>query len=33
VTGKGVGLGLFDSLAILGKEHVLRRMEIALANV
>ena len=27
VTGKSVGLGLFDSLAILGRERCLRRIE------
>ncbi len=32
VTGKAVGLGLFDSLAILGKERCLRRIERALAR-
>ena len=30
VTGKSVGLGLFDSLAILGKERCLRRIENAI---
>jgi glutamyl-tRNA synthetase len=29
VTGKSVGFGLFDALAILGRESVLRRMERA----
>ncbi|NQU22195.1 MAG: glutamate--tRNA ligase, partial [Candidatus Nealsonbacteria bacterium] len=29
-TGKGVGLGMFDTLAILGKESCLRRIERAL---
>ena len=33
VTGKSVGLGLFDSLAILGKERCLRRIERALAKI
>lgn len=32
VTGKSVGLGLFESLAILGKKRSLRRMERALAK-
>ncbi|MFH1755721.1 MAG: hypothetical protein ABIA59_08465, partial [Candidatus Latescibacterota bacterium] len=32
VTGKSVGLGLFDSLAILGKERCLRRIEGAMAK-
>ena len=32
VTGKSVGLGLFDSLAILGKERCLRRIERAMAR-
>jgi glutamyl-tRNA synthetase len=32
VTGKSVGLGLFDSLAILGRERVLRRIELAVAR-
>ena len=27
VTGKSVGLGMFETLEILGKEHVLRRLE------
>jgi len=31
-TGKSVGLGLFDSLAILGRERVLRRLELAMAR-
>jgi glutamyl-tRNA synthetase len=31
-TGKSVGLGLFDTLAILGREHVLRRIELSLAR-
>jgi glutamyl-tRNA synthetase len=33
VTGKSVGLGLFDSLAILGKERCLRRIERAMARL
>jgi glutamyl-tRNA synthetase len=33
VTGKGIGLGLFDTMAILGKERSIRRIEIALAKV
>jgi glutamyl-tRNA synthetase len=32
ITGKSVGLGLFDSLAILGKRRCLRRIELALAR-
>ena len=32
VTGKAVGLGLFDSLAILGKKRCLRRIERAMAR-
>ena len=32
-TGKGVGLGMFDTLAILGKESCLARIERALARV
>jgi glutamyl-tRNA synthetase len=32
VTGKAVGLGLFDTLAILGRERCLRRIERALAS-
>jgi glutamyl-tRNA synthetase len=32
VTGKAVGLGLFDSLAILGRERVLQRIERAVAK-
>jgi len=30
VTGKSVGLGLFDSLAILGRDHCLARIDRAL---
>jgi glutamyl-tRNA synthetase len=30
VTGKAVGFGLFDTLAILGREHVLSRIDRAL---
>jgi len=33
VTGKAVGFGLFESLAILGKERCLARIERALARV
>ena len=33
VSGKGVGLGMFDTLAILGRESCLRRIERALAKV
>lgn len=32
VTGKGVGFGLFETLAILGQTSVLRRMERAVAQ-
>ncbi len=32
-TGKGVGLGMFDTLAILGKESCLRRIDRALERV
>ena len=32
VTGKSVGLGLFDTLAILGRESALRRIDRALAK-
>jgi glutamyl-tRNA synthetase len=33
VTGKPVGFGVFDSLAILGREHCLARIDRALARV
>jgi glutamyl-tRNA synthetase len=33
VTGKGVGFGLFETLAILGKEHCLARIDRALAGL
>jgi len=33
LTGKGVGLGLFDTLAILGRERSLKRIDLALAKV
>ncbi len=33
VTGKAVGFGLFDSLAILGREECLVRIERALARL
>jgi len=33
VTGKSVGLGLFDSLAILGRDHCLARIDRALGRV
>jgi glutamyl-tRNA synthetase len=33
VTGKSVGVGLFDALAILGRESSLRRIERALSRV
>ena len=32
VTGKSVGLGLFDTLAILGKQRALRRIELAMSR-
>ncbi|HWA99726.1 MAG TPA: glutamate--tRNA ligase family protein, partial [Pirellulales bacterium] len=32
LTGKAVGLGLFDTLAILGRERSLRRIELALRH-
>jgi glutamyl-tRNA synthetase len=32
VTGKSIGLGVFDSLAILGRKRCLRRIERALAR-
>ncbi len=33
VTGKGIGFGLFETLAILGKEHSLARIDRALAKL
>ena len=33
VTGKAIGFGLFESLAILGKEQCLARMDRALARL
>jgi glutamyl-tRNA synthetase len=33
VTGKAVGFGLFETLAILGKEHSLARIDRALARL
>src|SRR5262249_19905858 len=33
VTGKGVGFGLYETLAILGKEHSLARIDRALARI
>jgi glutamyl-tRNA synthetase len=33
VTGKSIGLGLFDTLAILGRERVLWRIEGAMARI
>jgi glutamyl-tRNA synthetase len=33
VTGKSIGFGLFETLAILGKERSVRRIELALARV
>lgn len=33
VTGKAIGFGLFESLAILGKEHCLARIKRALAQL
>ncbi|MGC3971998.1 MAG: hypothetical protein QM775_33050 [Pirellulales bacterium] len=32
LTGQGVGLGLFDTLAILGRESSLRRIELAIGR-
>ncbi len=32
VTGKSVGLGLFDTLTILGRERTLRRIERAMSR-
>jgi glutamyl-tRNA synthetase len=32
VTGKGIGFGLYETLAILGKEHCLARIDRALAR-
>ncbi len=33
VTGKGVGFGMFDTLAILGRESCLARIDRALDKV
>ena len=33
VTGKGVGLGMFETLEILGKERVLRRIDRTLTEL
>ena len=33
VTGQSIGLGLFDTLAILGREHCLRRIDRVLTRV
>jgi glutamyl-tRNA synthetase len=33
VTGKGVGFGLYETLALLGKEHTLARLDRALARL
>ena len=33
VTGKAIGFGLFDALAILGKEHSLARIDRALERI
>ena len=33
VTGKAIGFGLFDALAILGKEHSLARIDRALGRL
>ena len=33
VTGKGVGFGLFETLALAGRERSVRRIELALARV
>lgn len=32
ITGKGIGLGMFDALAIVGKEGTLRRLDQAVAR-
>ncbi len=32
VTGKGVGFGTFDTLAILGKDRCLNRIDLAIAR-
>jgi len=32
LTGQSIGLGLFDALAILGKERCLRRIERAMTG-
>ena len=32
-TGKGVGLGMFDALALLGRERCLKRIDRALAQL
>ena len=32
ITGKSVGFGMFDSMAILGKERVLKRIDLLLAK-
>jgi glutamyl-tRNA synthetase len=33
VTGKGVGFGMFETLALLGRERSLRRIDRAMALV
>lgn len=33
VTGKGVGVGMFDAMALLGKQSCLARIELALSRV
>jgi len=33
LTGKAIGFGLFDSMAILGKKHCLARIDRALARL
>ena len=33
VTGKSIGLGLFDTLAILGRERCLARIDRALERI
>jgi glutamyl-tRNA synthetase len=33
VTGKAIGFGLYESLAILGKEHCLARIDRALKSI
>jgi glutamyl-tRNA synthetase len=33
LTGKGIGFGLFDTLAILGRERSLARIENAIGRI